>query len=160
LGLRWGGCAAKSAPFLGLNPDVESGRLSHEVLPERVFAAAISLRGGAPLPEVRVTTDNTAISRSCPIVILAGIWIPDLNTKGVIHIAANDLTVELAPGSELRGLPDGLRPATVGKGAHRVPDAAAPREPSATKPGFPAEKRSLRRDLLGLMGPRSDDSET
>jgi hypothetical protein len=40
-------------------------------------------------------------------VILAGIWIPDLNTKGVIHIAANDLTVELAPGSELRGLPDG-----------------------------------------------------
>jgi hypothetical protein len=107
LGLRWGGCAAKSAPFLGLNPDVESGRLSHEVLPERVFAAAISLRGGAPLPEVRVTTDNTAISRSCPIVILAGIWIPDLNTKGVIHIAANDLTVELAPGSELRGLPDG-----------------------------------------------------
>ena len=59
------------------------------------------------MSEVRVTADDTVITRSCRIVIPAGTWIPDLNTNGVIQIAADDVTVEFAPGSELRGSPDG-----------------------------------------------------
>lgn len=71
-----------------------------------VFAAVMSVSGSPHLPEVRVTTDDTVITRSCRIVIPAGTWIPDLNTNGVIQIAADDVTVEFAPGSELRGSPD------------------------------------------------------
>ena len=65
-----------------------------------------SVLGGTPLPEVRVTSDDTVITRSCRIVIPAGTRIPDLNTNGVLQIAADHVTIEFAPGTVLQGAPD------------------------------------------------------
>ncbi len=61
----------------------------------------------ARLPEVRVTQDDTVIRHSCRIVIPAGTILSDANTNGVIQIAADNLIVEFAPGSELRGAAPG-----------------------------------------------------
>jgi len=66
---------------------------------------AVSVWGGSSLPEVRVTQDDTVITRSCRVVIPAGLWIADSNTNGVIHIAADDVTLEFAPDSRLLGAP-------------------------------------------------------
>ena len=65
-----------------------------------------SVLGGTPLPEVRVTSDDTVITRSCRIVIPAGTRIPDLNTNGVLQIAADHVTIDFAPGTVLQGAPD------------------------------------------------------
>lgn len=57
----------------------------------------------AALPEIRVTADDTVITQSCRIVIPLGSVIADTNNNGVVHLAADDIVVEFAPGSELRG---------------------------------------------------------
>ncbi len=62
-------------------------------------------QAGAALPELLVTRDDTVITQSCRIVIPPGTVIPDTNTNGVLQIQASDITVEFAPGSELRGAP-------------------------------------------------------
>ncbi len=64
-----------------------------------------AVRGAPPLPEVRVTHDDTVITRSCRVVIPSGLWIKDGNTNGVIQIAADGVTLEFAPGSQLLGAP-------------------------------------------------------
>ena len=46
------------------------------------------------------------------------------------------------------------------KGAHRVPEAGASREPSATNGGFPADKRSSVDDQPHWVGLRSNGSGT
>lgn len=58
------------------------------------------------LPEVRVTRDDTRIDRSCRIVIAEGVVITDTNRDGVIHIAADGIEIEFAPGTVLRGAGD------------------------------------------------------
>ncbi len=58
---------------------------------------------GDPLPELRVTTDNTLVTRSCRIIIEPDTIIADPDGNGVIQIMADDLTVEFAEGSLLRG---------------------------------------------------------
>ncbi len=60
----------------------------------------------ASLPEVRVTADDTVITQSCRIVIPLGTVLSDARTNGVIQIAADNITVEFAPGSRLLGAPD------------------------------------------------------
>lgn len=55
------------------------------------------------LPLLEVTHDDMVITQSCRILIPQGRLIPDANTNGVIHIAKDGITVEFAPGSELRG---------------------------------------------------------
>ncbi len=60
----------------------------------------------ASLPEVRVTADDTVITRSCRIVIPPGTVLSDANTNGVIQIAADNITVEFTPGCVLRGAPE------------------------------------------------------
>lgn len=61
----------------------------------------------AALPEVRVTHDDTVITRSCRIVVPPGTILADANTNGVIQIAADNITVEFARGTELRGAAPG-----------------------------------------------------
>ena len=70
------------------------------------LVGGVSVWGGTLLPEVRVTSDDTVITRSCRIVIPAGTRIADLNTNGVLHIAADNVTLEFAPGSRLLGATD------------------------------------------------------
>lgn len=62
------------------------------------------------LPELEVTRDDTVVSGSCRIVIPEGHVIRDANDNGVIHVVKPDLVVAFAPGSVLRGAPDGTRP--------------------------------------------------
>jgi parallel beta-helix repeat protein len=52
---------------------------------------------------IEVTHDDTMITQSCVVQIPAGRVIPDTNTNGVLHLAADDITVRFAPGSALRG---------------------------------------------------------
>lgn len=63
-----------------------------------------------PLPEVRLTADDLQIRESCMIVIPPGTVIQDTNGDGVIQIAASNIEVQFAPGSVLRGAPDGQSP--------------------------------------------------
>lgn len=58
---------------------------------------------GASAEVVTVSADNTRIDRSCTIRIPPDLVIPDADGDGVIHIVADDITVEFEPGSELRG---------------------------------------------------------
>jgi Right handed beta helix region len=60
------------------------------------------------LPLVTVERDDTVIDRSCRVVIPRGTIIADANGDGVIHIRANDITVEFVDGSaELIGAAQG-----------------------------------------------------
>lgn len=63
---------------------------------------------GTALPTVLVRTDDTRIDRSCRVEV-AGV-VADANGDGVIHIVADDVTVEFAPGAVLRGSPDKVPP--------------------------------------------------
>jgi len=62
------------------------------------------------MSDVRVTSDDVLISRSCRIVIPADAVIEDKNNNGVIHIIASNIEVEFAAGSVLRGSPRDARP--------------------------------------------------
>jgi parallel beta-helix repeat protein len=54
-------------------------------------------------PTVRVVTDDTKIDRSCVVSIAPDYFICDANGDGVLHIVADGITVEFAPGTILRG---------------------------------------------------------
>lgn len=57
----------------------------------------------ADLPVVVVDRDDVVITQSCRVVIPAGTVIHDANGDGVIHIRADGVRVEFAPGSVLVG---------------------------------------------------------
>lgn len=78
------------------------------ILACRVMVCAALLTGGGcathravELPRVLVQHDDTPIERSCRVVIPEGMIIPDANGDGVLHIAADGITVEFE--GELRG---------------------------------------------------------
>lgn len=77
------------------------------MLPTLVSALSFCVGQAADLPVVRITADDTRIDRSCRVVVPSGVIIPDANGDGVIHIAADDITIEFADGSELRGAAPG-----------------------------------------------------
>ena len=60
-----------------------------------------------PAPEVKVTADNTVVTSSCTVVIPQGTVIEDADGNGVIQIKGDNITVEFAEGSVLRGAADG-----------------------------------------------------
>jgi parallel beta-helix repeat protein len=68
-------------------------------------AAAAPRTTDDALPRVRIRTDDTRITHSCLIEIAPGTVIEDHNRDGVLHIAADHITVRFAPGSVLRGAP-------------------------------------------------------
>ncbi len=68
-----------------------------------VLAAWACSPGVAPLPEIQVTADDVRITESCRVVVPAGTVIADTNGDGVIHVDADNITVEFVEGSELRG---------------------------------------------------------
>ncbi|HLO41001.1 MAG TPA: right-handed parallel beta-helix repeat-containing protein [Phycisphaerales bacterium] len=74
------------------------------------LALALSAGSAAsfpPPPEVVVTADNTAITSSCRVVIPAGAILADSDGNGVIQIKGDNITVEFADGSILRGAAEG-----------------------------------------------------
>ncbi len=72
----------------------------------RCFLASLTaLLTANALPVLDVTHDDTVIDRSCVVRISPGTVIADANTNGVLHLAADNLTVRFAEGSELRGAP-------------------------------------------------------
>ncbi len=78
-----------------------------------LLAAATTLGLGCSatgLPVVTVDRDNVAITESCEVRIPAGTVIPDTDGNGVIHIQADDITVNFADGSVLRGNTPDLLP--------------------------------------------------
>lgn len=62
------------------------------------------------LPTLVVTTPHTVLTQSCRVVIPAGTMLPDSADKGALVIGADDITVEFAEGSVLRGSAPGTRP--------------------------------------------------
>lgn len=62
------------------------------------------------LSDVRVTSDDVLISKSCRIVIPPDTVIEDKNNNGVIQVIAPDIEIEFAEGSILRGSPKDQRP--------------------------------------------------
>lgn len=63
--------------------------------------AAPTAPDGADAPVVHVTRDNTVIDRTCTLVIDDGAVIEDADGNGIIHIAADNVTVSFAEGSRL-----------------------------------------------------------
>jgi len=45
------------------------------------------------LPVLEVTRDDTRLTRSCRVVIPPGTVIADTNTNGVLHVAADGVTI-------------------------------------------------------------------
>lgn len=78
----------------------------HTALALTLLAGGVSSVSAQNLPVVRVTADNTRITESCRIEIAPEAVIVDADGNGVIHIAADDITVDFA-GSVLRGAPEG-----------------------------------------------------
>src|SRR5262245_58763820 len=74
------------------------------------IAAALILAQPPTPPTITITADDTAIDKSCRIVIAPDAVIPDPNNDGVIHVTADDVTVEFAEGSTLNGSPKGAAP--------------------------------------------------
>lgn len=70
-----------------------------------LFTAATFSSASDHPPVVRITADDTKITESCVIEIAPDAVIADANGDGVVHVAANDITIEWAPGSVLRGAP-------------------------------------------------------
>jgi hypothetical protein len=68
-----------------------------------VLSAAVGVQSGS-LPQVTVDRDNVSITQSCTIHIPEGTIIADTDGNGVIHIAADGITVDFG-GSVLRGAP-------------------------------------------------------
>jgi len=58
---------------------------------------------GQSWPVIEVVHDDTVITQSCVVQIPPERVIADVNTNGVLHIAADRVTVRFAPGSALRG---------------------------------------------------------
>ena len=56
-----------------------------------------------PLPDFIVEHDNTPVDHSCRVVIKSGAVVADPDLNGVIHVEADDITIEFAEGSVLRG---------------------------------------------------------
>ena len=78
----------------------------------------------ASLTPLEITRDDTVISQSSRVSIRPGLILVDSNTNGVIQIGADGITIEFAPGSELRGasngvLPDAFRGVGVRLNGHR-----------------------------------------
>lgn len=67
-----------------------------------LLAGGVSSTCAQSLPVVRVTADNTRITQSCRLEIAPDAVIADADGNGVIHIEADDITVDFA-GSSLRG---------------------------------------------------------
>ncbi len=66
-----------------------------------VNVGGCAARRAVDLPRLVVRQDDTSIERSCRVVIPEGTIIPDTNGDGVLHIAADGITVEFE--GELRG---------------------------------------------------------
>ncbi len=79
-----------------------------------VLAALAVVSGSAgadePLPTLVISGDNTVISKSCVVVIPPGAILADADSDGVLHVAADDITIVFAPGSVLRGSAETLAP--------------------------------------------------
>ncbi len=68
-----------------------------------LFSWLLAVLSAGAVPRVTLTKDDTEIRESCDIVIPPGTIIADLNTNGVLHIAADGLTVRFVDESELVG---------------------------------------------------------
>jgi nitrous oxidase accessory protein NosD len=64
------------------------------------------------LPVVRVSTDNTQITRSCRIVIAPDTVVCDTDDNGVLQVVASNIEIEFSEGSQLRGAPRDAAPNT------------------------------------------------
>ena len=66
----------------------------------------------ANLPDVTLQSGGLVVTQSCRVRIPPGCVIPDLGDAGVIQIAADNVRVEFAKGSVLRGSPEAAEPDT------------------------------------------------
>ncbi len=75
-----------------------------------IFLLCAGASAQAELPVVTLRTDDTEIRQSCRLEIPPGTDLADANGDGVVHVAASDIVIELAPNSVLRGAPADMPP--------------------------------------------------
>jgi parallel beta-helix repeat protein len=90
----------------------------------QIALLSLGLTASEPLPVIVVNGDDTVIDRSCIIRIAPDTIIADVNGDGVLHIAADGITVEFEEGAVLRGAGPGAAADTfsgmgVGLAGHR-----------------------------------------
>ncbi|MFH1420236.1 MAG: right-handed parallel beta-helix repeat-containing protein [Planctomycetota bacterium] len=86
--------------------------MRHLAVAAHLLTAALLVpvaRGEEP-PTLIVRADDTAVSRSCRVVIPPDTTIEDKNGDGVLHVTASSIVVEFAEGSVLRGAAKGTPP--------------------------------------------------
>jgi parallel beta-helix repeat protein len=69
----------------------------------QIVLLSFGLTASEPLPVIVVNGDDTVIDRSCIVRITPDNIIADANGDGVLHIAADGITVEFEEGTILRG---------------------------------------------------------
>jgi len=75
-----------------------------------LVSIAVCAAQAEAISNVRVTSDDVLVSRSCRIIIPADTVIEDKNNNGVIQVIASDIEIEFAAGAVLRGSPKNRRP--------------------------------------------------
>ncbi len=75
-----------------------------------IFLMCAGASAWAELPVVTLRSDDTEIRQSCRLEIPPGTVLADTNGDGVVHIAASDIVIELAPSAVLRGAAEGTPP--------------------------------------------------
>jgi parallel beta-helix repeat protein len=127
-------------------------RASTSVGVAALLIAAVASAAEPSLPLVRVITDDTVITNSCRVEIPQGSVIADSNHNGVLHIMADDITVQFAPGSVLRGAPvDRLWSELAGTGI-RIDGHAGVSVIDARVHGFKCGVWASRTDRLTITG--------
>ena len=68
-----------------------------------MLTLALLLAAAQPSPILVLTKDNTEVTHSCTIRIAPGTIIADADLNGVLHIKADNITIEFEKGSVLQG---------------------------------------------------------
>ncbi len=103
-----------------------------------------------PLPDLVVTRDDTAIDRSCRVVIAPGTVIADSNNDGVLHITGTNVTIEFAEGSVLRGSPMAAAPDSYNGTGIRITGVDGVTLRGARVSGFKVGIRATKADELTI----------
>ena len=75
-----------------------------------VVSVVVYVMPAQAFSDLRVTSDDVAVSQSCRIIIPPDTVIEDKNNNGVIQVVASNIEIEFAEGAVLRGSPKDRRP--------------------------------------------------
>src|ERR1043165_2753405 len=113
---------------------------------------------GAPFPTLTLRADDTKIDHSCRVELPPKMFIRDTNGDGVIHIAADNITVEFAPETTLRGSVPGATPDTMSGIGIRIDGHKGVTIRGGTISGFKVGLLATGAEALTIEDARFDDN--